>query len=485
MSRGLILFFTRYWLVCGLVATVHAAEAPVAEELAVSLDHGALEVINVPGTNVTVEVFRLVEGWATRMEGTAADAKLRYEDGVLVLKLSSRGRSGMLFQVGVPPSWALNLKNSNGAITVTNHAGALKAKSSVGKIQLGRIRGDIDAQSSNGDVWLERGDSAVRVKTSGGKMTLGDIRGLAVLEASGGSIQLQQARGELIAKAGGGSINVLRAHDTVRAQTSGGSIAINFTAQPKNECVLRTSGGSVVLGLAPQLNLRLAARGEGDVNTDLPIDWKDTHERYQRGLLNTNGGTITARAEGGQVTMLAFSEQAAPVENVFRIRALTAEAGAQSKPMVLVPPPALPVRRVAKVAARDVPRIERDERTWQDADWRPVVYIPKGLRLRDGQWIEAEVTALSDFSVKFRRAGGLEESAKLNQVAAILLQPVPDTRRERIEASQRGVLLRGGDFFEGEFSRLDMGQATLSSVLFGLKKFNLKTEVSALVFQGE
>ena len=103
----------------------------------------------------------------------------------------------------------------------------------------------------------------------------------------------------------------------------------------------------------------------------------------------------------------------------------------------------------------------------------------------DLQAFEAEITALNDFEVKFRKPDGVEQTAKLNLVAAILLQPVPETRKERLEANRRGVLLRAGDFLEGDFSRLDSGQVVLSSVLFGVKKFNLKTEVSALVLAGQ
>ncbi len=479
MSRRMKCTLVGAIIAIGISCATQAAR-PV-EELSISVDQGSIEIIDAPGTNIAVEAFRVKDGKARRENLAATDAKLRRENGGLVLKLSARGRSGLVFHVHVPPQTPLDLKSSHGSITVTNHDGPVKAKSSVGKIQLGRIRGEVDAQSSNGDVWLERGESAVRVKTSGGRMMIGEIHGPAVLESSGGSIYLGQAHRELIAKAGGGSINVLRARDSVRAQANGGSVAVNFTQQPKHECVLRTSGGSVVLGLAPQLNLRLAARGDGDVITDLPIDWKDTHDRYERGLLNTNGGTITARAEGGKVALLAFSQKAMPLEAMFKLQPPTGLVG-DSSPMNLVqPPPAPSARRDNKAGAQEIPRIERDEKAWQHAEWKPVILLPTGVRLRDGRWIDAEITALNDFQVGYRKPDGTGESAKLNQVAAIVLHPVPDTFKEKLEGSRQGVVLRKGDFFEGEFSRLDMNQATVSSVLFGMKKFNLKTEVSALV----
>lgn len=479
MSRGLKLFFAWAFSLLSLAGAAHAASS--VYELSISADQSSIEIIDVPGTNIAVEAFRIKDGQVTREGDGAADVRLWREDTTLAMQFSARGRAGMIFQIHVPPQMPLILKTSHGSITVTNHDGPVQAKSSVGKIQLGRIRGDVEARSSNGDVWLERGESAVRVKTSGGRMTIGEILGPAVLESSGGSIELGQAHGELIAKAGGGSIHVRRAHDSVRAQAHGGSVAVNFTQQPKNECVLRTSGGSVVVGLAPPLNLRIAVRGEGEVMTDLPIEWKDTHEHYQRGLLNKNEGTLTARAEGGKVTLLSFSAPAAPVGPLFQIQPLVVGAAGEPNPQILLPPATAQPHRILRPVANDAPRIERDEKVWQHADWTPVVLLPTGLRLRDGRWIDAEITALSDFQVGYRKADGTVEKAKLNQVAAIVLHPMPDTFKEKLAGSRPGVVLRSGDFFEGEFSRLELHQAALSSVLFGLKKFNLKTEVSALI----
>lgn len=479
MSRRLKKVCVCVFTCLGLIGAARAA-GPVYE-LSISADQCSIEVIDLPGTNIAVEAFRIKDGQMTREPGVAADVRLWREDTTLAMQFSARGRAGMVFQIHVPPELPLNLRTSQGSITVTNHDGPVQAKSSVGKIQLGRIRGDVEARSSNGDVWLERGGAAVRVKTSGGRMTVGEILGPAVLESSGGSIDLGQAHGELIAKAGGGSIQVRRAYDSVRAQAHGGSVTVNFVQQPKNECVLRATGGPVVLGLAPPLNLRIAVRAEGEVMTDLPIEWKDTHERHQRGLLNKNDGTLTVRAEGGKVTLLAFNAADAPVAPWFQVRPMVAGAAGESSPCILEPPATARPHRILRPAANDAPRIERDEKVWEHADWTPVVLLPTGLRLRDGRWMDAQITALNDFQVGYRQADGTEASAKLNQVAAVVLHPMPDTFKEKLAGSRPGVILRSGDFFEGEFSRLELHQATLSSVLFGLKKFNLKTEVSALI----
>lgn len=43
-----------------------------------------------------------------------------------------------------------------------------------------------------------------------------------------------------------------------------------------------------------------------------------------------------------------------------------------------------------------------------------------------------------------------------------------------------GVLLMDGAFVDGEFKRIEDGQLVLSSVLFGLRRFDINTEIIAV-----
>jgi hypothetical protein len=77
---------------------------------------------------------------------------------------------------------------------------------------------------------------------------------------------------------------------------------------------------------------------------------------------------------------------------------------------------------------------------------------------------------------------GVEARLAATQVARILVSPRYALFADRIEPGKTGLLLTGGDFVEGQVERLGEGNGVrLNSVLFGLKHFDLKTEVAAAV----
>jgi len=464
--------------------------APAAAELVVSLNRASLVVVNVSGTNFALEAFQVEDGQAVRVDA-ATDYPLWRDGSSLYLELPSLGRPGLVYRLRVPPETRLNLQSSEGNLTVAEHAGSLRASTSVGSIHLGRITGELNVHASAGDVWLKYAGAAATLTTSGGRMTLGEIAGRASLGASGGFIALGRVRGDLTARSSGGAITVQRAAASVQAQSSGGDITVNFTKPPTGANLLKASGGEVRVTLPPQANCRIAARGDGEVETDLPIEWRDEQDGYRRGLLNVQGATLTLRASGGRVHLHGFDEPTAdPLEPV-RIRTLTdLPMLDQSKPVLLVVRDRIGGAESEARGRRDNPtrepvRVEPEASAWQGADWKPVKMLAPGLWLRAGRWVEGEVTAVNETHIEFRGPGDTRETLKTSEVKAILFDRVPDTRRDLLERGRRGVLLRNGDFFEGEFRLLEQEQATVSSALFGLRKFTMRTEVVGLVLRGD
>ena len=459
-------------------------------ELVVSLNRASLEIVDVSGTNFALEAFQVEDDQVVRVDA-AADFPLWREGGTLCLELPSLGRPGLVYRLRVPQATSLNLQSSEGHVTVAEHTGRLRVSTSVGSIHLGRIAGELEAHASAGDVWLKHGGAGASITTSGGRMTLGEIVGAASLGASGGFISLGQVHGDLTARSSGGAITVGRAGASVLAQSSGGDITVNFTRPPTGTNLLKASGGELRVTLPPQANCRIAARGDGEVESDLPIEWRDEREGYRRGLLNVQGATLTLRTSGGRVHLHGFDEKTAPSIESVRIKSASELPKLnQSRPVLLVvreraggQEQAARTRR--ENAAREPVRIEPEDSVWQGADWKPVKMLAAGLWLQAGRWVEAEVLAVDDIRVEFRGAGASKETLQTSQVRAILFDRVPDTRQELIERGRRGVLLKNGDFFEGEFRLLEQDQVTVSSALFGLRKFALKTEVVGLVLRGE
>jgi hypothetical protein len=107
---------------------------------------------------------------------------------------------------------------------------------------------------------------------------------------------------------------------------------------------------------------------------------------------------------------------------------------------------------------------------------------PGGVVLRSGSSIVGAIEQASETVVKL---AGLLKGRSLStvNVARLLLQPLPDKLAEKLQPGRAGVLLANGDFIDGEFKGIEAGQVRLSSVLFGLRNFNARKEVIAVVLR--
>ena len=100
--------------------------------------------------------------------------------------------------------------------------------------------------------------------------------------------------------------------------------------------------------------------------------------------------------------------------------------------------------------------------------------------LANGTVVARAFAEVSEARVRF--AESLEGLAVRGaDVARLVFSPLAAV--ERIPNRRTGVLLRSGDFVDGEFSGLKDGRITISSVLFGKKEFAVEEEAVALVLR--
>jgi hypothetical protein len=103
----------------------------------------------------------------------------------------------------------------------------------------------------------------------------------------------------------------------------------------------------------------------------------------------------------------------------------------------------------------------------------------KGLLLRDGTFIAGQVQSLAEASVKFSFRGQQNLVVPMHKVARVLFR-LP-RRGQALELGRSGVLLSNGDFFESEIKKIDARGVKVSSVLFGLRHFDLD-DVAAVIY---
>jgi hypothetical protein len=113
--------------------------------------------------------------------------------------------------------------------------------------------------------------------------------------------------------------------------------------------------------------------------------------------------------------------------------------------------------------------------------------LAAGIVLRDGSALAATVTAMDDTTVHYDR-DGISATLPTAQVARIIFSPLPPDNAA--PGDHTGILLTSGDFIEGDgisvsLQRVDWPRppqlkATVRSVLFGARSFEIAREVMAI-----
>src|SRR5688572_29673625 len=105
----------------------------------------------------------------------------------------------------------------------------------------------------------------------------------------------------------------------------------------------------------------------------------------------------------------------------------------------------------------------------------------KGLLLRDGSMVVADIRRADDTAVKFHTLGR-EMTVPTSHVARILYRPLSEEAASRILPGRTGVVLANGDFIDGDVAIRD-GNVNVSSVLFGVRRFNTYDQTTAIILR--
>jgi hypothetical protein len=94
--------------------------------------------------------------------------------------------------------------------------------------------------------------------------------------------------------------------------------------------------------------------------------------------------------------------------------------------------------------------------------------------LRDGSFVSGPVAFGDESAMRLSFAGRKDVPVLNSKIARMLLRPPRQRVPFEISSNRRGLILKNGDFFESEFQRIEHGSITVSSVLFGLKRFSIE-----------
>jgi len=108
-------------------------------------------------------------------------------------------------------------------------------------------------------------------------------------------------------------------------------------------------------------------------------------------------------------------------------------------------------------------------------------YVPQ-VQLQSGTTQMGYIARMDDTAVHFEQTADKEPISTLN-VANIRFQPLPSRYGAALNTGRTGVLLSSGEFVDGECRGIEEGRVVLSSVPLGLCRFDVNSEVIAVVLR--
>lgn len=148
--------------------------------------------------------------------------------------------------------------------------------------------------------------ASLDLRSTNGQITVEGVDGDVALKTTNGAIRASRLGGNLRAETTNGKIEALGVAGTLAAETTNGSIDAEITAATLTDDVeLSTTNGGVTLTLAPSVAARIDARaGNGSVRSDLPLGQVEREKRNAlTGALNGGGPTIRVRTSNGSIRL--------------------------------------------------------------------------------------------------------------------------------------------------------------------------------------
>jgi RNA polymerase sigma factor (sigma-70 family) len=237
--------------------------------LVVETFNGSINVTAKSGNTVAIQVTKRSNA-KTQEE---ADAELKNievtmkqeEDGVHVtakrLEQHPHVNAGAAAELEVPPGAVLDLRSSNGAVTVTGGTGAAKVETSNGSIRAKEHTGPLNLHSSNGPLTVTGGTGRMDLRTSNGALNIQAEKAIVTGRTSNGSIHFSGslAEGEDTFHTSNGSITLTLPKESsfrIDADTSLGRVSTSFHLQE------RTSDSAAVDASAQRIHRKTHLHGK-------------------------------------------------------------------------------------------------------------------------------------------------------------------------------------------------------------------------------
>jgi len=233
-----------------------------------------VEVTGVGPTQAEAEADRA--NVATTLEQEAGRVRLRAVYGPNPASPGNRGASAT---VTVPPGSELDIRTSNGAVTVDRVGAALRAATSNGAVTVAGSSGDTVVETSNGEVRLTAATGMIDVRSSNAGVTVEATDAVVAVDTSSGAVRFagSLAPGDSSFVTSNGAVDLVLPTDAsfaLDASTSNGDITVGYPlassgaasaarvqgtvgSDPAIAITIETSNAGVTVQPAPATSARL------------------------------------------------------------------------------------------------------------------------------------------------------------------------------------------------------------------------------------
>lgn len=161
--------------------------------------------------------------------------------------------NGKVIAEGLPVAEKLNVKTTNGAITVKGIEGSITADTTNGAVEVSEIGGDASVDTTNG---------TVAVTSVGGKLRV---------DTTNGSVKAEYVQGDVDIETLNGKITVMDAEAGIKANATNGTILIQ-SGKVGGDYSLKNTTSSIELHIPASSDVEVkGSTSYGSINTNFPL----------------------------------------------------------------------------------------------------------------------------------------------------------------------------------------------------------------------
>ena len=211
------------------------------------------------------------------------------------------------YQIEVPRDTEVSCNVLSGTQTIQNVSGPVQAKTASGAIHVSHIAHETQLSALDGSIRAEDIGDDIRANSLSGTVTVSNIKGDVRISAISGVTQVIKPGGRVDASTTSGSLEVEGATHDVKAHAVSGRVSVNGNPDANSFWELKTTSGTVELGVPANANFHLAADAtSGEIKTDIPVAVEEQGKHSLRARVgSSNGGRVEVHTTHGDIRLRA------------------------------------------------------------------------------------------------------------------------------------------------------------------------------------